>query len=117
MKKLIIALFFPLTIFASGKLQVKSGYSLETDKVAPQVGIAIYEKLLGKSFYRQWSGLGLQPRLGEDHVLYMVSEHALGVHMGDMTLSGGVKLQRASQDVIGINSDVVPFLSIETKLW
>lgn len=117
MKKTLFVLLMSSFCFASGKLQIKSGYSLETKKLAPQLGLAVYEKLIGSTFYRQWSGLGLQPRLGEDHVLYMVSEHALGVHMGDVTASIGVKLQRASQDVIGIESDVVPFLSLETKLW
>lgn len=118
MKKLfLILLIIPTLSLASGKLQLKSGWSVETEKFVPQVGLAIYEPVFKSAFYRQWTGVGAQPRLFESHVIYMVSDHAAGVNIGKMSLSMGVKLQRASQELIGINSDAMLYTALEYKLW
>lgn len=110
-------LLISTSAFASGKLQLKLGYSLNAEKLAPQAGFAIHEMLVGPMFYHQWTGLGKQPRVGEDSVLYMVSEHGLGVHIGNVSVSGGVKLQRADQANVGIDNDTLLYTKLETKLW
>lgn len=110
-------LVLSMNVFASGKIQFKPGYYLKSKQLGGQVGLAVYEPLIGKLAYNQWTGYGYAPRLHEKGVNYFVSTHDLEIPTGNLTVGAGFTFKHTNQESEKLFSDSDIHLKISYKLW
>lgn len=82
MKKFILALaFFTISsvAMASGKLTFQPMLYPKTDKVRMQVGLAVYEKLVGPFAYNGWAGYGDGAFEGKKSEAWFTHKHLIEV--------------------------------------
>ena len=109
--------FLSSVCFGSGKLQLKESYFLKAQKAAPQIGVSIYEKLVGPVNYNGWTGIGWQPRVSDDTVFYAVSKHDLEVWLGNVGLSVGYGFRHADKPTGDLISEHDVHVGLNCKLW
>lgn len=116
MKKLLLVLLFvSSTAFGSGKVSVQPNYWPHLNKVTPVVGLAIYEHISkGSVAYNSWTGLGDQPVLGKENVLWMTTKQEIEIYMGDLTVTPGIQI-----NYIPETNDVLKnvHVKVSAKLW
>lgn len=118
MKKLLLALaLFSVTAFPSGKIQLRPSYSMLSEKVGGQVGVAIWQPLFLGINYNMWTGAGLQPRVLQSHVFYVVSQHSLEVWSGNIGYGIGYKYSHADQESVELSNEHSVFAQLSFKIW
>ena len=120
MKKFFfLFLLVPALSFGSGTLQVKPGFFMKAKKPGGQVGLSIYEPVIGGIKLNQWFGVGFQPRAYEDSVLYAVSDTTFEKWFGNFGFGVGYKFQHASAQSLnlGLISEHSVNVRGSWKLW
>lgn len=95
MKYLMIMLMLVnVNAFASGKISVQGNYWWQTKQWYPQVGLSVYERLVGNTLaYESWTGGGGQDFETNPDVQWYTTKQDLVLNMGhNLSLSGGVQI-------------------------
>jgi hypothetical protein len=89
----MLSLLFSFSVFASGKIMVQPQYFTDSHRIAPMVGLSIYEKIPGfKSAYNGWAGLGDQIFVDREDVTWYTIRHAVDFYTTSaLVLSPGVQ--------------------------
>jgi hypothetical protein len=115
-------MFFSMSAFAGGKLQLEPRYNATYDKTNYMVGLAIYERLIGKTvFYNSWSGFGdTLEETQSNYRSWYTTKHAIDFKLGAFTVSPGVRFVYYSQPDEGqTNNDIQTefFGKLSIELW
>lgn len=117
MKYIVLMMLVCGLAYPSGKLSLTGSYFAKADKVAPKIGLSVYEKITGPLNYSAWTGFGWQPRVVEPSVFYFVTSHAAEVWLGDIGASLGYAFRHASQQKADLVSEHEVFAKLQYKLW
>ncbi len=85
----ILLLALPTSLFASGKLNVKSVEDSKTNKVKYNVGLAVYERLCKSVAYVGWLGVG--EKVSGEADAWAKTEQGLEFYMGPFSVGGGAQ--------------------------
>lgn len=96
LKLFFLAIFTLLSVncFASGKISVQGNYFWQSKQWFPQVGLSVYERLVGNTLaYESWTGGGGQDFELHPDIRWYTTKQDLVLNLGhNLALAGGVQI-------------------------